>query len=388
MKEKIRTIDLKQFIKYFFERLFIVIPVVLACVAAFVVMNYKEQKEVVESSKKELVTRVMSQNHKAYYYNSVKFTDAETPKGIYNSMAAVYIDFNYSDVELTSGFDISNYTTKMGNDLLDVLVNIDTLEEVINELDLRSYPEFDNLSAERLKWMINKNFQGSHVIKFVVSDVDPNRAKLIADKLLEKFLNNIKNYFSVDEAKVVDYPSVPKDSGLFSTSNEVIQTGVSKKEMLKFAIVGGIIGVCLIAAILFVVFIVCDTVRTENDLEFAEVEQLVNVNRKKVDYKRIAYSIDSESDSEKNILFVSVDKRINAEEVASAVKDELKTINKNIKIDFADDFIHQSDALAKVKNVDGIVYLAKYGKTKMRDLISTKNSLDRFKAENIGAIIL
>ena len=388
MKEKIRTIDLKQFIKYCFERFYVVIPVVALCMGILVSMNYREQKEIVESSKKEIISRVMNQNHRAYYYKSDKFTDAETPKGVYNSMATIYVDFNFNDVELKGGVDLATYSGMVGNDLIDILVDLPTLEKVINELDLRSYSEFSNLSAERFKWMINKNFLGAHVLKFVVSDIDPERAKLIADKLLEKFLVNVEKYNLVDSVKVIGYPNVPEDSGLFSTSSEVIQTGISKKEILKYAIVGGILGVCLIGAILFVIFIVCDTVRTENDLAFADIQQLVSINRRKPDYKRIAYSLDFEENDNKNILFVAVGKKVDAEKVASSVKDELKSINKSIKVSYAGDFVREADALSKAREADGIVYLVRYGKTKMKDLINAKNSLDRFETQNIGGMIL
>ena len=386
MKEKIRTIDLKQYIKYCFEKIFIIIPVVLICMGLLVAINYNEQKGAVESSKKDIINRIIDQNHEANVYNSVKYTDNDPPKGVYNSRAIVYIDFNYSDIELSSGVDVSAYTTKMGNDLTDILVDLPTLEGVIDELDLKKYPEFDNLTAERLKWMINKNFQGAHIVKLVVSDVDPDRAKLIADKILEKFLINVKTYMSVDDVKVIGYPNLPEDGGLFSTSTDIVQTVISKSEIVKYAIVGGILGICIIAAILFVVFVVCDTVRTENDLVFADITQLVNLNRKKIDYKRIAYSIDYES--EKSILFMAVDKRIKAETVASAVKDELKSVNKSIKVDYAEDFAGQSEALSKAKNADSVIYLVKYGKTKMKDLIDAKNVIERFGVKNDEGIII
>lgn len=388
MKEKIRVIDLKQFIKYCFERFFIVVPFVLACMAILVAMNYEEQKETVERSKRDILSSVMNQNHRAFYYNNVKYTDADPPKGVYNSMATVYIDFNYSDVGINSGFDLGNYTAKAGNDVLDIIVNPSTLEEIISELNLRDYPEMDNLSAERFKWMINKNFMGAHVVKIVVSDVDPDRAKLIADKLVEKALVNLKEYHFVDDIQIVNYPNLPADRGLFSTSTDVVQTGISKKDMLKYAVVGGILGICLIAVIMFVIFVVRDAVRTENDLAFADIPQLVNINRKKIDYKRIAYSIDDEDNKEKKVLFVAVDKRINAEKFVSDVKNELKTINKNLKIDFAEDFINKSDALSKAKEAESIVYLVKFGKTKMRDLINARNCMDRFGTDNVGGIIL
>lgn len=387
MKEKTRIIDLKQFIKYCFGKIFIIVPVVLVCMALLVALNYEEQKETVEKSKKDILSSIMSQNHSAYYYRNVKFTDADPPKGAYNSKAAIFVSLNYNDIESNSSIDSGVYTEKIGNDILDIIVNPETLEEIINELNLRKYPEMDNLSTERFMWMINKNFLGAHVVKIVVSDVDPDRAKLIADKLVEKAIVNLKEYPIITDFKVMSYPTLPEDKGLFSTSTDDVQTSVSKGDMLKYAVVGGILGICLMIVILFIIFVTCDAVRTENDLAFADIPQLVSINRKKIDYKRIAYSIDI-GDNKQKVLFVSVDKRIKAEEFVSDVKNEMKFINKNLKIDFAEDFVNISDALSKAKEADGIVYLVKYGKTKMRDLVNAKNSMDRFGIDNIGGLIL
>ncbi len=388
MKEKIRTIDLKQYVKYVLEKLYIVIPFTLICMALLVAMNYKEQEKTVENSKKDILNKVMSQNHQAYYVKDVRYTDAEPPKGVYNSIAAIYVEYNLDDLGQNGSSDVASYVSRVGSDYLSVLVNLDTLEEIIDELDLRKYPEFSNLTAERFKWMINKNFQGAHIINLVVSDVDPERAKLIGDMLIEKFQKNIMTYESVESVTVLSQPNVPGDKGLFSTSTDTVQTGISKTTIIKYAIVGGLLGVCLIAAVLFVVFIICDSARTGNDLAFAEIMQLVNVNRKDVDYKRIAYSINNEASEKKKVLFVSVDSRIDAEIVAEAVKDELKSVNKELVIDSANDFIHKADALAKIAENDAVVYLVKYGKTRMRDLIDAKNGLERTNAQCLGGIIL
>lgn len=388
MKEKIRTIDLKQYVKYCLEKLYIVIPVTLICMALLVAINYKEQDNVINNEKKEALDKVMTQNHNAFYFKDDKYSDAEPPKGIYNSIAAIYIDSSYDELGSIEGYDLSSYVSRLGNDYISILVNINTLSEIIDELNLTQYPEFKNLTAEKFRWLINKNFQGAHVINLIVSDVDPERAKLIADKLIEKFVKNVKEYSYVKDVRILSAPNVPEDGGLFSVSGGEIKTGISKGQIIKYAVVGMIIGICLMAAVLFVVFVVCDTVRTGNDLVFAEVEQLVNINRKKVDYKRIAYSINNESKDLKKILIVSVDNKISAEETADKVKEELKKINKEITIDYADDFIHEPDALAKAGDNDALVYLVKYGKTRMRDMIDARNSLDRSDAVCLGGVIL
>ena len=387
MKEKIRTIDLKQYVKYVLEKLYIVIPVTLICMAALVFMNYKEQEKTVENSKKEIISKVIDQNHDAFYTKNVKYTDAEPPKGVYNSAAVVYIEYNLNEIGQNGSTDISSYLSRVGSDFLSIMVNLDTLDEVINELDLRQYPELSDITADRFKWMINKNFQGAHIINLVVSDVDAERAALICEKLIEKFTKNIMVYENVESVTVFNHPNVPTESGLFSTETESVQTKISKGTIIKYAVVGALLGVCLMAAVLFVVFIVCDTARTGNDLAFAEIMQLVNVNRKNIDYKRIAYSINNGSAENKKVLLVSVDNRVDAEKVADSVKEELKAVNKELVIDAANDYIHKADALSKVADSDAVVYLVKYGKTKMRDLIDAKNGLERTDTKCLGGII-
>lgn len=388
MENKDRIIDSRQVAKYWRSKCLIII------IASFIGMllvagyDYMKQKKNVDSANKSALEAAMAQNHDAFYKlnPSITYTDANQPKGIYNSLAKLYIDFNYSDVESFEKTDFAQLNLQFENDALALVWNQEMLEEVIADCNLRSYDDMSDITADKLQWLINKNFQGAHLMNIVISDVDPQRAKAIGDSLVNKFTTRVKEFMGVDNVQIVNEPTLPAKSGLF-TSEAGVQDSVSKKELAKYGIVGFALGLIMSMVVLFMIFIFVDAVRSEDDIEFIGLKSILISRKKNVDYERIAKSINLYDDI-KSVLFVSVDGHTDAAGFVDEVGKELKKLNKDKTLDAAADYKSSSDAIEKVKKNDGVVYLIKNGKTRLDSVTTAKNMLDRSEAKCLGGIIL
>ena len=416
MEVKERVIDLRQYFLFVWENAIVFILVVLAFVFGMAGYSYKKQKNGMDSvaEEKTNLSAVISQNHDAFYgINSKgKFTDADQPDNTFNSSARLFVDFDYSSIENNSNLDFTQMTTKVQQDAMLLLVSDTALNKVINDLKLNEYDDMKNLTTDALKWMINRNFLGVNIFQIVVTDVDPERAHLIADAVVKEFFESSKSFKTISKVEIIDSASVPKP-GL---ENKVIPGAVDKKKLLKYAIVGCAGGVFLMAVILLIIYIFKDAVRTAIDLAFADLKLFGSVSRKeankKESYRRIAYNI-ALADNKQVLVVVPTDSKSEDEAFVSGVEEVLKTTGKTVGIVSGEDtdsatlvksvenaknsndiviisvrnIRDYADATLAAVNADKALIFATFGKTRMKDLIYAKSELDKTGTPILGAVL-
>ena len=387
MEDKNRLIDLKQVAIYICRRIWIVIILMGAGCAFLAVRNYNYQKERTNGSKAAVIDTIISQNHRAYYYNGNKYTDAEVPSGAYNSSAKLYVDFDYSDVENNSNNDFAQMNMRFENDAMLFLMDKDLLQEVIDELNLKSYGDMKNITPDRLQWMINKNFMGAHIMNVVISDSDPERARKICECVINKFMVKAKDIMGLNEVRIVETPTLPNKHSSFAVGGSAPAATIDKKAVLKRGIIGAVAGFVVAAMGLFIIYVLNDVVRSEADLHFAGIKMLKGAKKRAPDEEWLANYINLK-DGIKKVMFVAVDNKVNAKDYASKVIDEMASVNKNIEICVAEDFRKDIKAVKSIKTCDAVVYLTKYNKTKMADLLYSANVLDEIDIKCLGGILL
>ncbi|HBE09565.1 MAG TPA: hypothetical protein DCY81_03365 [Lachnospiraceae bacterium] len=326
----------------------------------------------------------MKQNHDAFFFTNVKYSDAEKPEKVYNSSAKLYVEFDYSDLLINEDVDNLSFqeiSKSYENDVCTIIKDGKLLSEVIEELGLRNDEDMKDITPDNLQWLINRNFTGAHVMNVVISDVNPERAKKICDKVIEKVNKKIVEYPFVKSSEIISEGTLP-ENGYYTISTG--RNSIDKKKLVKFGIVGMMIGIILAAAVLFVLYAFTDKIYSEADINDAGLKLTSGIRRKNIDYKRLAGSINL-YDAEK-VLLVSVDGKTDAKKDAEEISKELKALGSGVKLTGTGSFLDDTDALAKVKEYDSVIYLVKYGKTRLRTLKEAEEILSR-SAKSLGVIV-
>ena len=377
----------------------------------------EKQKKEIDSSvsaEKAGINTIITQNHDAYYQlnNVSAYTDAQPPANTYCSSARLFVDFNFSSIEGNANLDYSQMVYRLQQDTLILIVSNDILNSVIEDLKLNEYDDMIDLTSDDLKWMINKNFMGANIMQLAVSDVDPERAKLIAEKLIEEFIEQSIDFKNIDSVEVLDEASTPQNGMQSSVTPQTI----SKKKLLKYGIVGCAGGVVFIAVVYLLIFIFKDAVRNALDLAFAEVRLFGTVSKKsrkkEESFKRLALNM-SLIDSSKVFTVVPADKKSEDENLIDEMAEELNKLGKKVKVITGDaaesenliknidgakdknDIIivnvrnikDYSDATLAAVNSDMVLINVTFGKTRMKDLLFAKSELDKTGTKIAGAVI-
>ena len=421
MEVKERVIDLRQYILYLWENAIVIVLIVALFTFGMAGFSYtKQKKEIVSLTESETANldAIMTQNHDAFYrLNDVKsYTDAEPPANTYNSSAKLYVEFNYTNIDGIENMDVSSMTSRLQQDALLLLVSNDSLGKVIDKLDLKDYKDMTDLTTSDLGWMVNKNFLGANVMQIVVTDVDPERAMLISEAVIEEFISRTNEFASINSVTIVDSPSKPEIGIKKESEESAVQLRVSKKKLLKYAIVGCAGGVLFIAVIFLLLFIFKDSVRNSLDLSFANLQLFgavsIKEDKKKENYKRLAYNI-ALLDTCKVLTIVPVDKKSNDPSLVEGIAEELKAIGKKAVVISGDDIETtklqksiQSEKskndiiLVAVKNIkdyaeatlaatesDAVLLAVTFSKSRMSDVIYAKSEMDKTGTKLAGAVL-
>ncbi|MBR0515658.1 MAG: hypothetical protein IJJ89_02335 [Eubacterium sp.] len=384
MENNTKTIDIVYFLRYLRSKAVILLVSAIVFAGLIAGYSYKKQKGSVNKSEQEILKSVMKQNHDAFFFTNVKYSDAEKPEKVYNSSAKLYVEFDYSDLLINEDVDNLSFqeiSKSYENDVCTIIKDGKLLSEVIEELGLRNDEDMKDITPDNLQWLINRNFTGAHVMNVVISDVNPERAKKICDKVIEKVNKKIVEYPFVKSSEIISEGTLP-ENGYYTISTG--GNSIDKKKLVKFGIVGMMIGIILAAAVLFVLYAFTDKIYSEADINDAGLKLTSGIRRKNIDYKRLAGSINL-YDAEK-VLLVSVDGKTDAKKDAEEISKELKTLGSGVKLTGTGSFLDDTDALAKVKEYDSVIYLVKYGKTRLRTLKEAEEILSR-SAKSLGVIV-
>jgi capsular polysaccharide biosynthesis protein len=390
MQKKERVIDLRQYFQSLIEHAVIIVIVCCLFAAGMAAYSYKKQ---VNQTSTEVATidAIITQNREAYYSLSNSgtgvYTDADAPKGTYTSYARLYVDFNYEDMEISTGADFDKVSTYLQKDACMLVWNDDNLNAIIDELKLKEEEDLSNITAEKLTWMINRNFQGSHVMNIAVTDVDPNRAHDICEAVVNKFIPTLKDYMNVDEVRIVNEASYPDGSGSTAASDEV---HISNKKLVKYGIVGFAGGFIFMAIVLLFWFIIADCVRNELDIEYAGFKKYGKTLDKKdtaAGYKGLAYKLAAEADV-KSILIADLDGKFDTESMTAKMSEALKEKEIDLQIASTEDLKNNAELLYLAKDYDAFLLTASYAKSRMKDLEEAYSQLGNSVNHILGLVLV
>ena len=388
MQKKERVIDLRQYFQSLWEHALIILIVCCVFAAGMSAYSYKKQKNQT-SEDKATIDAIVTQNREAYYSLSSSgsnvYTDADAPAGTYTSYARLYVEFNHEETEAVNGTDYDKVSSNLQKDACMLIWDTQYLNEIIDELDLKDQEDLSGITAEKLSWMINRNFQGAHVMNIAVTDVDPERAQDICEAVVEKYIPVLKKYMNVDEVRVVNEASLPEGS----KAAVAAETHISKGKLVKYGVVGFAGGFGFMAILLLLAFIIIDCVRNESDLDYTGFHKFGKTITKKnaSDARGLAYKLAAEEGLQK-LLLLDVDGKVKSEELCDELNQIFAEKKLDLKAETADNLKESSEALYLMKNYDALLLTASYGKTRISDLEDAYSQLENAAVKKLGVALV
>ena len=163
----------------------------------------------------------------------------------YTASTRIYVLNRQNEVGVVSSdYTISNY---MINDYTVLITGQNVTKEVVDRLKL-------NMSHSELSAMIKVSSpDNTRILQINVTDTDAQRAASIANCVREVATKQIKDIMSVDAVNLVYEAEVPQSPSGPSVRNN--------------SLIAAMIGFVAVVGILVVIFLLDDTIRTEEDVE-------------------------------------------------------------------------------------------------------------------------
>ncbi len=163
----------------------------------------------------------------------------------YESTTKIYIlnkndssSVTYSDVQLG---------TQLTKDYAELINSRYVIEAVIEDLSLDI--EYNAL--------VNKitvdTPSDTRIVSITVSDHDPELAMNIANSVRENASEHIRNVMDIDAVNVVEEANLPTEK--------------ASPSCLKWTLIGGLIGFVIVCAVLIVMYLLDDTIKSSEDVE-------------------------------------------------------------------------------------------------------------------------
>ncbi|MBD5501101.1 MAG: protein-tyrosine kinase [Lachnospiraceae bacterium] len=163
----------------------------------------------------------------------------------YESTTKIYIlnktennSVTYSDVQMG---------TQLTKDYAELINSRYVLEEVIQQLLL------DLEYRELLKKVSVTTPTDTRIVAITVEDTDPVQAMNIANSIRETASEHIQNVMDIEAVNVVETANMPTE-----------KAGPS---VIKWTLIGGLLGIFLICAVILVQYLMDDTIKSSEDVE-------------------------------------------------------------------------------------------------------------------------
>lgn len=164
----------------------------------------------------------------------------------YQSSTSLYV-LNKQQGSATTTYNDLQTSTQLTKDYMVLVTSRTVLDQVIAELDL-------NTTSGALAGMISvTNPTNTRMLNITVSNNDQYQAKEIADKVAEVSADSICNIMQIEKVNVVDKANLP--------------TTPSSPNVMKNAVIAGLLGVILSIVVVVVRFLMNDTITTSEDVE-------------------------------------------------------------------------------------------------------------------------
>ncbi len=164
----------------------------------------------------------------------------------YDSTTKIYIlnktdstSVTYSDVQMG---------TQLTKDYAELINSRYVLEEVIRKLSLPDVEYKDLLDKVNVETPTD-----TRIVSITVEDADPVQAMNIANCIREVAGEHIQNVMDIEAVNVVETANMPTE-----------KAGPS---VIKWALIGGMLGVLLVCAVILVQYLMDDTIKSSEDVE-------------------------------------------------------------------------------------------------------------------------
>lgn len=165
---------------------------------------------------------------------------------MYTSTTKFYVLSKTGDTGSVTYTDLQT-GSQLTKDYAELVKSRPVLEEVISVLNL-------DMGTEELAGKISVTTPtDTRVMAIQVEDSQPKVARDIADAVREAVSIQIKNIMDVDSVKTVEKANLPK--------------GVSSPNVMRNTVLGVILGMFLVAAIIVVIYLLDDSLKTPEDIE-------------------------------------------------------------------------------------------------------------------------
>jgi len=174
----------------------------------------------------------------------------------YESSTKVYV-LNRQASDTVTYSDLQTGSQLM-KDYQELAVSRTVLEQAILKLKL-------SMNTDELTGMLNVSaITDTRILKITVTNQDPYLARSIALAVREAASVHIRDVMNIESLNVVEDANLPESP--------------SSPNVTKNALLGGIIGLAISVIILFVVFMLDDTIKTAEDVErYLEVSVLASI---------------------------------------------------------------------------------------------------------------
>ncbi len=163
----------------------------------------------------------------------------------YTSTAKIYV-LNRQSTDAVTSSDVTS-STYLTEDYIEMIQSRTVLESVIADLDL-------DMTYEQLLSTLNVTAQSdTRVIYISVKNPSPKKARDIADAITTASITHIEQIIDLDSVSVVDPANLPTRRSSPSISRNVA--------------IAGLLGAVAVLAVLVVIFILDDKVKSEDDVE-------------------------------------------------------------------------------------------------------------------------
>lgn len=164
---------------------------------------------------------------------------------MYKSTTRIFV-LNQSSSESLTVSDL-NLGTQLSNDYKELIRSRDVVETVIEEFELNTtYESF----VKRISVSSPNN---TRIIDISLVDANPLMAKELVDRLREVAAVNIKEIMAVDAVNLVDEGNVPLNP--------------YEPSVKKYALIGVLAGGFLAVAVILVLYLLDDTIKSSEDIE-------------------------------------------------------------------------------------------------------------------------
>lgn len=181
----------------------------------------------------------------------------------FESTAQLYI-INRQNEGVTTYTDIQT-STQLVKDYKVLVISRPVVEQVISNLNL-------SVTTQELIKAVNVEIASdSRVLAISVKNNDPYVAKQIVDNLADVSSERICDVMQIDGVNIIEYGNIP--------------TKQSSPDVLKITILGAALGLFVACAVIVVVHILDDSIKTADDIEhFLEISTLALIPLSEAEY--------------------------------------------------------------------------------------------------------